>query len=57
VDRFKTVAYGPVLQALRETRDYLGQTGTISIDPITGNRLELPIYILDVNDEGVFVIE
>ena len=57
VDRLNTVAYGPVLQALRRTRGYLGQTGTISIDPITGNRLVLPLYILDVNDAGVFVID
>ena len=56
-DSLKTVAYGPVLQALRQTRGYEGQTGTISIDPITGNRLELPVYILDVNDAGVFVID
>ena len=51
------MAYGPVLQALRQTRGYEGQTGTISIDPITGNRLVLPLYILEVNDAGVFEID
>ncbi len=56
VERLNTAAYEPVLKALRKTRDYQGQTGTISIDPITGNRLELPVYILDVNDQGVFEI-
>ena len=57
VERLNTVAYGPVLQALRQTRGYEGQTGTISIDPITGNRLVLPLYILEVNDAGVFEID
>ena len=56
VDRLNTAAYEPVLKALRQTQDYEGQTGTISIDSITGNRLKLPVYILDVNDQGVFEI-
>lgn len=57
VERLHTLAYAPVLKALRETRDYRGQTGEISIDPITGNRLVLPIDILVVNDDGEFVID
>ncbi len=56
VDRLNTAAYEPVLKALRQTQDYEGQTGTISIDSITGNRLKLPVYILEVNDQGVFEI-
>jgi len=56
VERLNTDAYSPVLKALRNTRNYEGQTGTISIDQITGNRLKLPVYILDVNDQGVFEI-
>jgi len=57
VEQLNTAAYGPVLKALRKTQGYEGQTGEISIDPITGNRLDLPIYILEVNEEGVFVID
>jgi hypothetical protein len=34
-----------------------GETGRISIDPLTGNRLKLPIDILRVNRNGLFVVK
>ncbi len=32
-------------------------TSPISIDPITGNRLERPVDILDVTDQSVFELD
>lgn len=51
----KTTRFRPVLRDLLNTNNYEGQTGTITIDPQTGNRLKLPIYILKVNDQSTFV--
>ncbi len=39
-----------VNRALRETRNYKGITGSIAIDPATGNRVDVPVVILDVDD-------
>jgi branched-chain amino acid transport system substrate-binding protein len=52
-----TTRYGRVLNNLLETKGYRGQTGRISIDPLTGNRLKLPIDILRVNRNGLFVVK
>lgn len=57
MEQTQTTAYGPVLDALLQTRDYLGETGSITIDPITGNRVDAPVFILTVDDAGVFVVE
>ncbi len=48
--------YRPVLNALLNTSGYRGQTGRITIDPLTGNRRKLPISILRVNRAGDFVV-
>jgi branched-chain amino acid transport system substrate-binding protein len=42
---------------LAETRDYQGITGSITIDPATGNREDVPVVLLDVNDAGRYVID
>jgi len=52
-----STGYGAVLAGLRETRGYAGQTGRISIDDITGNRVKVPVFPLKVNNKGVFVIK
>lgn len=54
--RTGTTAFKPVLASLQNVRDFAGATGTISIDPKTGNRVDVPVYILRVTDRGVFVV-
>jgi branched-chain amino acid transport system substrate-binding protein len=56
IERTNSTRFKPVLRELQNTRGYKGQTGTITIDPQTGNRLKLPIYILKVNDQSTFVV-
>lgn len=52
----KSTSFAPVLKALKNTKNYKGATGTISIRPSTGNRLKVPVYILKVDDKGVFTV-
>ena len=52
----KSTSFAPVLKALQNTKNYKGATGAISIRPSTGNRLKVPVYILDVTDKGVFTV-
>jgi branched-chain amino acid transport system substrate-binding protein len=52
----KSTSFAPVLKALQNTKNYKGATGTISIRPSTGNRLKVPVYILKVDDKGVFTV-
>jgi branched-chain amino acid transport system substrate-binding protein len=56
MEKTGTTKYSKVLKALKETKNFAGQTGPITIDPKTGNRTNVPVYILTVNDRGVFVI-
>ena len=51
-----SVKYNPVLKNLLATKNYSGQTGSITIDPKTGNRTKVPVYILKVDKNGTFVI-
>ena len=48
---------GKVRHALSRTRDFAGITGSITIDPKTGNRENVPVVLLDVNDQGQYVID
>jgi branched-chain amino acid transport system substrate-binding protein len=48
--------YTKVLKQLLRTKNFAGQTGSITIDPRTGNRTNVPVYILTVDDRGTFVI-
>lgn len=52
----KSTAYAPVLAALRQTKDYPGATGPITIAPTTGDRTNVPVVILKVNSAGDFVV-
>jgi branched-chain amino acid transport system substrate-binding protein len=42
---------------LSETTGYDGITGTIDIDPETGNRKVVPVVILDINEQGDYVVD
>lgn len=46
-----------VESALKATRSFAGVTGSISIDPATGNRMNPPLVVLDVDANGQFVID
>jgi ABC-type branched-subunit amino acid transport system substrate-binding protein len=51
-----STAFSPLLKELDRTRGFAGATGEISIDPKTGNRKVVPVYILEVDDTGTFVV-
>ena len=58
-DALKSVGntkYQPVLNQLLKTKNYKGQTGLITIDKKTGNRTNVPVFILTVNSSGTFTI-
>ncbi len=52
-----STAYGPALRQLLQTKGYRGETGTITIDRLTGNRVKVPVFILRVNRSGTFVVK
>lgn len=41
---------------LTGTKDYQGVTGTISIDAKTGNRLDVPVVLLQIDPDGSIVV-
>lgn len=43
-----------VLNNLKNTKNYKGATGNITINPKTGNRKDVPVYILKVNNKGIY---
>lgn len=51
-----STAFKPVLKELDRTRGFEGATGEISINAQTGNRNVVPVYILEVDDTGTFVV-
>lgn len=55
IDRVGSTDYEDMLGSLLMTEDYLGQTGSITVDPLTGNRVDVPVYILRVDGDGGFV--
>jgi branched-chain amino acid transport system substrate-binding protein len=48
--------YAPVKKAVFATKNFTGATGSIAFQRGTGNRINVPVEILRVNDRGVFVI-
>jgi branched-chain amino acid transport system substrate-binding protein len=46
-----------VSSALSHTFGFAGITGSITIDPATGNRVDSPVAILDINASGNYVID
>ena len=57
MERAGTTHYSDLLAAVLATKDLTGATGSISINPESGNRRNAPMYILRVNDKGSFVIQ
>ena len=56
ITKAKGTDYAKVMSALQNTKNFKGATGTISIDPKTGNRIKVPVYILKVDAKGNFVV-
>jgi branched-chain amino acid transport system substrate-binding protein len=56
IDRAKSYDFGAVQRQLRATKGYGGATGTITIDPKTGYRTNVPVSILRVDSRKRFVI-
>lgn len=52
-----TTDFRRVLTQLENTSRFAGATGSITIDPTTGNRRNVPVFILRVDDRGVFVVD
>jgi branched-chain amino acid transport system substrate-binding protein len=46
-----------VREELSNTSDYDGITGTIDIDPETGKREVVPVVILDIDEQGNYVVD
>jgi branched-chain amino acid transport system substrate-binding protein len=46
-----------VNEELTATEGYEGITGSITIDESNGNRVDVPVVILDVNEEGRYVVD
>jgi branched-chain amino acid transport system substrate-binding protein len=55
IRKTRSFEYGVLLKDLLRTKGYEGATGTITINPSTGNRRDAPVYILTVNPAGQFV--
>jgi len=51
-----TTDYETVLATLLDTVGYPGAAGPITIDPVTGNRTNLPVRILRVTPAGGFEV-
>ena len=56
MERAGTTRYSPLLTAVLGTTGLRGATGTITINPTSGNRRNAPMFILKVNRSGDFVI-
>ena len=53
----KSTDYAAVMKKLLATKGFAGQTGTITVDPKTGNRPNAPVYILKVDKSGAFIVD
>ena len=51
-----TVNYAAVMKRLRRTVNFRGATGTITIDPVSGDRRKVAVAVLTVDDAGRFVL-
>jgi branched-chain amino acid transport system substrate-binding protein len=56
IRRTRSLEYDVLMRTLLGTRGYRGATGAITIDRSTGNRTNVPVYILTVNAAGKFVV-
>lgn len=51
-----TTAYEPLSMAVKATKDFKGASGAITFARPSGNRKVVPVFVLEVNDRGTFVI-
>lgn len=51
-----TTNFKKLKKAVLATQDFQGATGSITFKKKTGNRIEVPVQILTVNDRGVFIV-
>jgi len=51
-----TTNYKALKKAVLSTKNYEGATGSITFKKKTGNRIEVPVSILVINDKGTFVL-
>jgi len=56
MEKAGSTSFAAVLQKLQKTKNFAGATGKITIDPQTGNRRVVPVYILKVDAAGEFVV-
>jgi ABC-type branched-subunit amino acid transport system substrate-binding protein len=56
INRAKSYGFAAVEHGLRRTEGYRGATGTITINPKTGYRANVPVSILRVDNRKRFVI-
>lgn len=56
MERAGTTDHDAVLKAVLATKDVEGATGTITFERSTGNRKVVPVFILEVDNRGTFVI-
>lgn len=56
MERAATTRFSPLLKTVLNTTQLRGATGTITINPTSGNRRNAPMFILSVNRSGNFVI-
>ncbi len=57
IEQAGSTAFAPVLKNVQKTKDFAGATGTITIDPLTGNRRVVPVYILTVDNRNNFIVD
>jgi ABC-type branched-subunit amino acid transport system substrate-binding protein len=48
--------YQALEKAVLGTKNFQGATGSITFNNKTGNRTEVPVEILEVNNKGSFVV-
>jgi branched-chain amino acid transport system substrate-binding protein len=57
IEKAGTPSFTPTLKALLQTKNYKGASGVTTIDKKTGNREVVPVYIMDVADNGIFEVK
>jgi branched-chain amino acid transport system substrate-binding protein len=56
IERAGTTNYKALKKAVLSTKNFEGATGSITFKNKTGNRTEVPVEILNVNNRGTFVV-
>ena len=51
-----TTDHQPLSKAVKATKDFTGASGAITFERPSGNRKVVPVFVLEVNDRGTFVI-